>query len=31
MYVQHFSGKELINIPGFDLDKVLSGLESKAP
>jgi hypothetical protein len=31
MYVQHFTGKELINIPGFDLDKVLSGLESKAP
>jgi hypothetical protein len=27
MYVQHFSGKELINIPGFDLDKVLSGLD----
>jgi hypothetical protein len=31
MYVQHLTGKELVTIPGFDLDKALSGLESKAP
>lgn len=31
MYVQNLTGKELIQIPGFDLDKALSGLESKAP
>jgi len=31
MYVQHLTGKELVTVPGFDLDKALSGLESKAP
>jgi hypothetical protein len=31
MYVRHLTGKELVTIPGFDLDKALSGLESKAP
>jgi hypothetical protein len=31
IYVQHLTGKELVAIPGFDLDKALSGLESKAP
>jgi hypothetical protein len=31
IYVQHLTGKELVTVPGFDLDKALSGLESKAP
>jgi hypothetical protein len=29
MYVQNLSGKELVTVPGFDLDKVLSGLEPR--
>ena len=29
MYVQNLSGKELATVPGFDLDRVLSGLEPR--
>ena len=29
MYVQRLSGKELATVPGFDLDRVLSGLEPR--
>ncbi len=29
MYVQRLSGKELATVPGFDLDKVLSGLQPR--
>ena len=29
MYVQRLSGKELATVPGFDLDRVLSGLEAR--
>jgi hypothetical protein len=31
MYVRNLSGRELAELPGFDLDKVLAGLEPKAP
>ena len=29
MYVQNLSGRELATVPGFDLDRVLSGLEPR--
>ena len=29
MYVRNLSGKELATVPGFDLDRVLSGLEPR--
>jgi hypothetical protein len=29
MYVQQLSGKELVTVPGFDLDRVLSGLQPR--
>jgi len=31
MYVQNLSGRELATVPGFDLDRVLSGLEPRTP
>mgnify|MGYP001151859035 CR=1 FL=1 len=31
MYIRRLSGRELVTVPGFDLDKALSSLEAKAP